>query len=129
MTKLLSGLVGFLMLALVQISCNPLISGVFSKKTVREKYEDKMKKDSGKNNPAVNAWLNAAEYSLNNPLSIPPTYSESGIFSANNHTATSLKVFIKRGQKLVARLNKTSARPYAVYMDLWHFTATVCGGA
>jgi len=129
MTKLLSGLVGFLMLALVQISCNPLISGVFSKKTVREKYEDKMKKDSGKNNPSVNAWLNAAEYSLNNPLSIPPTYSESGIFSANNHTATSLKVFIKRGQKLVARLNKTSARPYAVYMDLWHAADAVTGAA
>jgi murein DD-endopeptidase MepM/ murein hydrolase activator NlpD len=97
---------------------------VLSKKTVREKYEDKMKKDSGKNNPSVNAWLNAAEYSLNNPLGIPPTYSESGIFSANNHTATSLKVFIKRGQKLVARLNKTSAMPYAVYMDLWRAADT-----
>jgi len=120
MTKILPHLFGFLMLAVVQISCTTLSSGLFSKKTVREKYEDKVKKDSGENNPVVNAWLNAAEYSLNNPLSIPSTYSESGRFSANNQSATSLKFFIKRGQKLVVRLNKTSANPYAVYMDLWH---------
>jgi len=129
MMKLLSGLFGLIMLALVQISCNPLSTGVFSKKTVREKYEDKLIKDSGKNNPAVNAWLNAAEYSLNNPLNIPPTYSEFGRFSANNHTATSLKVFVKRGQKLVVRLNKTSPRPYAVYMDLWHAADSITGFA
>jgi peptidoglycan LD-endopeptidase LytH len=56
---------------------------------------------------------------LNNPLSIPSNYNESGRFSASNASATSLKVFIKRGQKLNVQLNKTSAPYYAVYMDLW----------
>lgn len=119
MTKSLFALSGLVLLAFIQISCNPLSTGVFSKKTVREKYEDKLQKDSGKNNPAVNAWLNAAEYSLNNPLSIPSTYSENGLFSALNPTATSLKVFIKRGQKLEVKLQKIGARNYDVYMDLW----------
>ena len=127
MTKSLSVLISFLVLAFIQISCNPLSTGVFSKKTVREKYEDKLQKDSGKNNPVVNAWLNAAEYSLNNPLRIQPTYYEYGRFSATIPTATSLKIFVKRGQKLVVKLNKTSARPYAVYMDLWHAADSTTG--
>lgn len=127
MIKSLPVLTSLLMLAFIQISCNPLSKGVFSKKTVREKYEDKLQKDSGKNNPIVNAWLNAAEYSLNNPLSVLPTYSEYGKFSAINPTATSLKVFVKRGQKLVVKLNMTSARPYAVYMDLWHAADSTTG--
>ncbi len=120
MMKFLSGLFGLCMLAILQQSCNPLSSGVFSKKTIREKYEDKLKKDSGEHNPLVIAWLNSAEYSLNNPLSIPTAYTETGKFSANNHTATSLKVFLERGRRLSVTLNKTSAQPYAVYLDLWY---------
>lgn len=127
MTKLFSGLCGLSILALVQISCNPLSTGVFSKKTVREKYEDKLIKDSGKNNPAVNAWLDAAEHSLNHPLGISASYSETGKFAANNHTATSLQVSVKRGQKLLVQLNKTSPQPYSVYMDLWHAPDSAAG--
>lgn len=127
MLKTLSGLIVLLLVTLVQTSCNPLARGVFSKKTVREKYEEKLQKDSGKSNPVVNAWLNAAEYSLNNPLTIPPTYYEYGKFLATNQTATALKVSVKRGQKLVVKLDKTSIQPYAIYMDLWRAADSTTG--
>lgn len=120
MTKFVYGYLGLLLFAMAQVSCNTLNSRIFSKKTIREKYEDKLEKDSGKHHPLVNAWLNSAEYSLNNPLSISTPYYETGRFSADNPTATSLKVFLERGRKLSVKLNKTSAQPYAVYVDLWY---------
>lgn len=127
MIKTSSIFLAILVVAFVQISCNPLSTAIFSKKTLREKYEDKLRKDSGKNNPTVNAWLNAAEHSLQHPLKIPSTYVESGKFTANNHTATSLQVFVKRGQKLMVQLNKTSAMPFAVYLDLWQAADSLTG--
>ncbi|MCY7291834.1 MAG: M23 family metallopeptidase [Ferruginibacter sp.] len=93
-------------------------NGLLTKKTDREKYEQKVLKDSGKLNPIVNAWLNAAEYSLNNPLNVGGNFSEIGRFYKNDSTATSYLVDIKRGQKIIVSLNKLNNN-FNVYMDLW----------
>jgi len=101
------------------LSCNLKVrNGLLTKKTDREKYEQKVLKDSGKLNPIVNAWLNAAEYSLNNPLNVGGNFSERGRFYKNDSTATSYLVDIKRGQKINVSLNNLNNN-FNVYMDLW----------
>ncbi len=101
------------------LSCNLKVkNGLFSKKTDREKYEEKVLKDSGKLNPVVNAWLNAAEFSLNNPLNVSSDFSEKGRFYLNDSTATAYIINIKRGQKIITFLHKLGGN-YNVYMDLW----------
>lgn len=95
-------------------------NGIFAKRTAREMYEAKVLKDSGKLNAVVNAWLNAAEFSLNNPLVVSNNFNEKGRFFMNDSTATAYAVNIKRGQKIYVSLNKiVSANKVNVYMDLW----------
>lgn len=102
------------------LSCNLKVkNGLFTKKTIREKYEEKVLKDSGKFNPVVNAWLNAAEFSLNNPFGVGANFSEKGRFYENDSIATAYLVTVNRGQKISISLNKRSADNFNVYIDLW----------
>ena len=102
------------------LSCNLKVkNGLFAKKTDREKYEAKVLKDSGKLNAVVNAWLNAAEFSLNNPLNVGGNFFEKGRFYKNDSTATAYLIEIKRGQKINVALYKPTTQNFIVYMDLW----------
>ena len=101
------------------LSCNLKVKdGLFTKKTAREKYEQQVLKDSGKLNPIVNAWLNAAEVSLNNPLYVGGNFSEKGRFYKNDSVATAYHIEVKRGQKITVSLKKLT-NTLNVYMDLW----------
>jgi peptidoglycan LD-endopeptidase LytH len=109
-------------------SCNfSGTTGLFAKKTDREKYEDKLVKDSGKKNPYVNAWLGAGERALHSPLAVALPYAETGIFYAVEGSANALKVTVKRGQQLTVQLNKTYPAAYSVYLDLWHTGDSLAG--
>lgn len=109
-----------LIAVMVFLSCNLKVkNGLFAKKTDREKYEAKVLKDSGKLNPVVNAWLNAAEFSLNNPLNVGGNFFEKGRFYKNDSTATAYLIELKRGQKINVALYKSTGNNYTVYMDLW----------
>ncbi len=107
-------------IVMLLLSCNLKVkNGLLVKKTSREKYEEKVLKDSGKMNPLVNAWLNAAESSLNNPLKVTGNFAEKGRFFNNDSSATSYLIDIKRGQRMVVSLDKITTGYFNVYMDLW----------
>ena len=109
----------FLLLSSVALySCGS--SSVLSKRSPREKYEDKTADMAGKNNPALSKWRNAGEYSLHHPLSVPDNYFESGKFFAADSSATSFAVKVKRGQKLTASFRRSQNAPNKVYLDLWN---------
>ena len=119
MKFLTTALLAFIILLLL-LSCSIKgKNGLFAKETDMEKYAEKLLKDSGKLNPIVNAWLNAAEFSLNNPLNVSNKFFEKGRFYLNDSMATSFSVNVKQGQKINVSLNIIAKKGFSVYMDMW----------
>lgn len=119
MKFLTTALLPFIILLLL-LSCSIKgKNGLFAKKTDRQKYAEKLLKDSGKLNPIVNAWLNAAEFSLNNSLNVSNKFFEKGRFYLNDSMATSFSVNVKQGQKINVSLNIIAKKGFSVYMDMW----------
>ena len=94
--------------------------------TPRDKYEDRQKANSVKNDPALSQWRNAGVWALSHPLSIPNAYFESGRFYASDSTATAFLVSVKRGQKLTAAFQSAANSMGRGYLDIWKYVA---GGA
>ncbi|MEJ7611561.1 MAG: M23 family metallopeptidase [Ferruginibacter sp.] len=117
----------FIVILLFATACSTSRSkGVFSKKTPREKYEEKIK-EAAPASPAVTAWLNAGTRALNYPFYAADTYSESGRIYSNVYNATAFSTEIKTGRKLTVSFKRDPLSAYKTYLELWRPADTLTG--
>lgn len=109
-----------LLLCAVLCSCSnkgPL--SIFNKLSPHDAYAQRLK-DAGLDRSAMgSAWLQKAQSSLGNALSISIPYKETGYFSAEKIPSATLRFEAKRGQKLQITLIKKPEVNFAIYIDLW----------
>jgi murein DD-endopeptidase MepM/ murein hydrolase activator NlpD len=92
---------------------------IFNKLSPHDAYAQRLK-DAGLDRSAMgSAWLQKAESSLGNALSISIPYKETGYFSAEKIPSATLRFEAKRGQKLNIALSKKPEIGFAIYIDLW----------
>ena len=112
---------------LVASACSTSRSkATFSKKTPREKYEEKIK-ISAPVSPAVTDWLNAGTYALNHPFFTPDVYAESGRVYSNIYSATAFSTEIKTGQQLTVSFKSDPGAAFKTYLELWRAGDTLTG--
>jgi murein DD-endopeptidase MepM/ murein hydrolase activator NlpD len=111
----------FLLLpALAFLGCNSVGKAIFSKKSPREKYGEKIEKTV----PARSAaWEQAGILALQNPLSIPVPYAETGFISGDKPDATGFYFYVKPGQKINVVFKKQSPSIQTTYLELWEVEA------
>ncbi len=117
----------FIVVISIATSCSTSRSkGTFSKKTPREKYEEKIR-ISAPVSPAVTAWLNAGTYALNHPFFTPDVYGEAGRVYSNIYSATAFSTDIKTGQQLTVSFRRDPGSSFKTYLELWRAGDTLTG--
>ncbi len=102
------------------VGCGSVGTGFLSKKSPREKYEEKIEKTAPTHSAA---WIAAGDLALKNPLSIPVPYAETGFHSGEKPDATGFYFSVKPGQKLNIELKKQSPGLQTTYLELWEVKA------
>ena len=97
------------------ISCSSSHVGILSKKTAREKYQQRIEKLLPQQS---DAWKYAGEFALQHPLAIPVPYAETGFISGDKADATAFYFSVKAGQKVNVYFNKTNPA-LTSYTELW----------
>ena len=106
--------------AITMLGFGTMGSGIFSKKSPREKYGDKIEKAL----PARwGAWEYAGSFALENPLSIPVPYVETGFLSGENPDATGFYFSVKPGQRINVSFKKQTPSLQTTYLELWEVEA------
>ena len=104
---------------LLMAGCGTTGLGILTKKTAREKYEQKIEKTAPKQSAA---WIYAGDFALQHPLSIPVPYSETGFISGGKADATAFYFSVKGGQKINIHFKKQSPALLTTYTELWQVT-------
>ncbi len=87
------------LLGCTAISCNNFGQELFSKKTAREAYEDKLEKQ----NPVVQtAWDKAGEFAVQHPFILTDSYAEFGKINTGIADANAYSIELKPGQRLTS---------------------------
>ncbi len=120
MKNIFTSLYLFLLSAFAIGGCSTGGTGLFSKKSPREKYAEKIEKAV----PAKSAaWEYAGNLALQNPLSIPVPYAETGYISGEKPDATGFYFSVKPGQKIHVIFKKQSPGLQTTYLELWEADA------
>ena len=90
--------------------------GFLNKKTAREKYQQKIEKNTPQQSAA---WIYAGDFALQHPLTIPVPYSETGFVSGEKADATAFYFSVKGGQKINIFLKKIKNTSLTAYTELW----------
>lgn len=104
--------------ALFAASCGPSAPKFFRKKTLHEKYAQKLEDTGLKKTPAGSAWLAVAQSALQSPQSIELPFQFRGYFNRDKPRALGLQFTPKRGERLIISIAKKSA-PLVIYADLF----------
>src|SRR5215213_10865850 len=86
-------------------ACKPG-ANIFGKKSPHEQYGDKLSGVGLDQTALGRAWFDAANKSLDNPITISIPYKETGYFAADRPLAAGLRFQAKRGEKLSISLTK-----------------------
>lgn len=97
-------------------ACNMGTKGLFSKRTEREKYEDRIEKIE---TPEVLAWKRFGNKVLAQPLMIPAPYAEKGIFAGDSTDANAFLFTALPGQKIKVTLTPEPGSLYTAFLELW----------
>lgn len=108
-----------LLIALVGASCGSNTPGIFRKKTLHEKYADKLDKEDLDKTPRGRQWLAAAKEALEEPQAVALPYKQVGYFQLDKPRALGLAFKANRGEKLLFNLTKKTTDNFVVYADLF----------
>ncbi len=112
-----------LLICFAFLSCTTSRNGVFGKRTLREKYEDKITSAGLKQTVLGNQWFNAAQKGLNQPLKISLPYKETGYFAADKPDAEGFVFKVRQGEKIAISIIKKPAEGFHLFADLWRISA------
>jgi murein DD-endopeptidase MepM/ murein hydrolase activator NlpD len=116
--RLRLGFPALLILLFLQ-ACSTAGPGLFSKKSPREVYGQKLT-DAGLNKTALGSlWFRAADESLLLPLTISLPYKETGYFPAEQPKAAGLRFHSKKGEKINIEWQKNPVNGFLLYLELW----------
>lgn len=92
---------------------------LFRKMSPHEKYQQALV-NAGLHETALGReWINAAENSLGNPLSVNLPYKEKGYFPAEKARANTIRFKVEQGAKVTINLKKRPEKGFMIYADLW----------
>ncbi|HVG11857.1 MAG TPA: M23 family metallopeptidase, partial [Flavisolibacter sp.] len=100
------------------VSCGPSAPKFFRKKTLHEKYAQKLEDTGLKKTPVGSAWLAVAQAALQSPQSIELPFQFRGYFNKDKPRALGLQFTPKPGEQLIISISKKSA-PLVIYADLF----------
>jgi len=101
-------------LLLAEASCGKVVATVFGPKTPREQYENKIEET-----PEGRRWKAAAQFALQQPVSVNVPYQQKGIFPDTAFVALALEFTAKQGQKITFELGKTDSSSFVLFADLF----------
>jgi len=101
------------------ISCGSSAPRLFSKKTLHEKYAEKLDDTNLEETPAGRQWLAASKTALDDPQTVELPYKQKGYFGADKARALGLKFTAKPGEKLTFTLTRKTTTPFILYADLF----------
>ena len=104
--------------ALLAASCGPSAPKFLRKKTLHEKYAQKLEDTGLKKTPAGSAWLAVAQGALQSPQSIELPFQFRGYFNKDKPRALGLQFTPKPGEQLIISISKKSV-PLVIYADLF----------
>lgn len=99
-------------------------AGIFSKRTLHEKYTDKLIQTGLNTTNMGRLWLVAADSSFKKPISISLPYQENGYFGADKPLARTYLFSVTRGEKITIHLKKNPSENFMIYMDVWESDTT-----
>ena len=104
-------------------SCKSGSVNLFKPSSPHEQYLRKLQNAGIDQTAMGKAWLTASQLSIENahPINLP--FRETGYFSSEKTPAVAFKFKATKGQKLSITLNKKTAVPNTIYLDLWQLTA------
>jgi murein DD-endopeptidase MepM/ murein hydrolase activator NlpD len=97
-------------------ACNMGTKGLFSKRTEREKYEDRIEKIE---TPEVLAWKRFGKKVVEHPVMVPAPYAENGIFAGDSTDANAFLFTAGPGQKVKVMLTPDAGSLYTAFLELW----------
>ncbi len=105
----------FFLIAICTQACNNFGKDIFNTRTPKEKYEDKIEKTSPR---FSEAWINAGNFALANPLKINLPYAEYARVNQGKADATAYTFTAKPGQKITIQLQQKDIR-FTTYTELY----------
>lgn len=112
-------LISFLILSIILFACRSQNGFFSSKKSPREKYLSSIE-DAGLNNTNLGRlWINAADRSLKQPLTINAPYQEKGYFAQEKPAATGYKIGLKKGEMVEIKITSTPSTGSLIFIELW----------
>ena len=103
-------------------SCNDKISrSLFKPATPHETYAEQLKNAGLTESALYRTWMESAERSLRQPVSVSVPYLEKGFFSSELPEAVGLVFEARQGEQLNVRLRIQSADSTRLFMDLFEY--------
>jgi murein DD-endopeptidase MepM/ murein hydrolase activator NlpD len=109
----------FLLAAVVSVSCNSRLSGLFEKKTPHETYAEKLDDDDLDKTPEGRLWMAASEAALDHAVTVKLPYRQAGRFPADKPRALGLKFTARQGEKLNFSVQKDRNSILPLYVDIF----------
>ena len=109
---------GMLSLLVFTISCNSSIN-LWGKKTVHEKYADKIEKS-----PDGQQWIGISKRTLETPQTVKLPYSHFGYFPGGQARALTLEFPATQGEKIIVDVQRNAEESFVLYADLFQRKGT-----
>jgi murein DD-endopeptidase MepM/ murein hydrolase activator NlpD len=104
---------------LIFFSCNTSRTGIFGKKSPHEAYASRLTEAKLENTPFVRSWMASAAKAVNQPVEVSIPYKETGYFAPERPFAAGLSFPVRRGQKIIIRVQTTPEKGALWFLDLW----------
>ena len=109
----------FLLIAVVGVSCNSRLSGLFEKKTPHETYAEKLDDNDLDKTPEGRQWMAASGAALAHAVIVKLPYRQAGRFPADKPRALGLKFTARQGEKLNFTVQKDRNSNLPLYADIF----------
>jgi murein DD-endopeptidase MepM/ murein hydrolase activator NlpD len=107
-----------LLIALVANACNS-VKSIFHKKTVHEKYAEKLEDKLPDNSPEARQWLAVSKRAVEDAQFIQLPYRQNGYFHSDKTHALGLAFKANFGERLTFTLQKKAGSPFVIFADLF----------